>query len=80
MIQPLPEQFRVSAEWEPQQTVYLAVGPDNEVDPSQFSSGNRTVMDVHLSMVEALKDQVEIKILANAGQQSQYSEGMRARG
>lgn len=80
MTQPLPEHFRVSAEWEPQQTVYLAAGPDNEIDPSQFTSGNRTVMDVHLSMVAALKDQVEVKILANADQQAQYSAGMKSRG
>lgn len=80
MTTPLPENFRVPAEWENQETVYLAASPANEFDPSHFASPNKTVMDVHLSMVEGLLDHVKVKIIADKIQAEKYTEGMKAKG
>ena len=62
----LPSHFRVAAEWEPQSHVYLASCSENEIDPSQFSNGNATVMDVQLAIIQAIHENTEVRILVNA--------------
>ncbi len=76
----LPDTFRVPAEWEPQEAVYLAATPGNEFDPSRFAGPNRTVMDVHLAMVAALAGHVPVRILASHAQRQAYERGMTEKG
>ena len=56
--------FRIPAEWEPQEAVYLAVPPGNEIDPQHFHEGTRSVADVQIEMIRALKDVVSVRVIA----------------
>ncbi|MCP3995783.1 MAG: agmatine deiminase family protein [bacterium] len=77
----LPSDYRVPAEWEPQEAVYLAVSSGNKFDPSQFSGGNRTVEDVQFDMIRALHEVVSVRIIANdEAQKVAYQGAMRSAG
>lgn len=78
MKTPLPETYRIPAEWEPQEAVYFATPPGNEFDPSQFASGNSTVEDVQFRMIEALHEHVTVRILAsNESEVAAYRTAMQ---
>lgn len=77
----LPEKFRVPAEWEPQEAIYLAVSPGNEFDPSQFKAGNKTVNEVQFAMIRALQGHTTIRIIAsNDTEVSSYKDAMKLAG
>ncbi|MCP3995782.1 MAG: agmatine deiminase family protein [bacterium] len=76
----LPSDFRVPAEWEPQEAVYLTVPPDNEFDPSLIP-GNRTVNDVQFDMIRALHERTSMRIIANdEAQKITYQDAMKSAG
>lgn len=76
-ITPLPKEFRVPAEWEPQEAVYLAACRCNEFDPSQFAQGNKSVLDVQLQMIQALVDVVQVRIIASPHQKNRYLTALK---
>lgn len=73
--------FRIAAEWEPQEAVYLAIGPGDEIDAAHFSNGTCTVEDVQVEMVRALQDVVMVRIIVNCDSETNtFQQAMKAAG
>lgn len=73
--------FRIPAEWETQEAVYLAVAPGDEIDPAQFSNGTKCVADVQIEMIRALHDSVSMRVLVNNNDDAErYKKKMAAVG
>jgi agmatine deiminase len=78
----LPTQYRVPAEWEPQQVVSIATPPGEEFDPSQLVGRlNTTVESVHGAMVNGLLGHTKVRLLARTEQEGRdYAKTIGADG